>query len=518
MPIFQLGQLNTTALIVPDLYVQIVPPQVTLLNGVPTNILGLVGTASWGPVNAPTIVGSMADYANQFGPLIARKYDLGTGVAAAVLQGAANFRCVRVTDGTDVAASLALKDTATPTAATGLTLTGKYTGSLGNQLVASIFNGSQASTFRIIVTMPGLVPETFDNIPGSGATLWANMANAINLGQGGLRGPSRLVVATAGSSSVAPALVTNAAFTGGLDGATTITAATLVGVNTVPRKGMYALRNTGTSIAALVDADDSTEWTAQVAFGLSEGIYMIMVGPAGDSIANATATKATAGINSYAAKLLFGDWIYWNDPVNSQLRVISPQGFVAGLLANLAPQGSSLNKQLYGIVGTQKSMQNQTYSSADLQALVEAGIDLVTNPVPGGSYFGARVGHNSSSNQVIQGDNYTRMTNYIAATLNAGMGIYVGLLQTPTVRAQAKATLDNYLYNLEQQGQIGTADGSQAYSVVLDNSNNPPSRVALGYMQADVQVIYLSVIEKFLVNIEGGQSVQIVSQGVTPVS
>ena len=366
--------------------------------------------------------------------------------------------------------------------------------------------------------MPGLVPETFDNIPGSGAALWANMANAINLGQGGLRGPSQLVVATAGSSSVAPALVTNAAFTGGLDGATTITAATLVGVDTVPRKGMYALRNTGTSIAALVDADDSTEWTAQVAFGLSEGIYMIMVGPAGDSIANATATKATAGIDSYAAKLLFGDWIYWNDPVNSQLRVISPQGFVAGLLANLAPQGSSLNKQLYGIVGTQKSMQNQTYSSADLQALVEAGIDLVTNPVPGGSYFGARVGHNSSSNQVIQGDNYTRMTNYIAATLNAGMGIYVGLLQTPTVRAQAAATLDNFLYNLEQQGQIGTADGSQAYSVVLDDSNNPPSRVALGYMQADVQVIYLSVIEKFLVNIEGGQSVQIVSQGVTPVS
>jgi hypothetical protein len=35
------------------------------------------------------------------------------------------------------------------------------------------------------------------------------------------------------------------------------------------------------------------------------------------------------------------------------------------------------------------------------------------------------------------------------------------------------------------------------------------SRVALGYMQADVKVIYLSVIEKFLINVEGGQSVQI---------
>ena len=50
MPIVQQGAINTTALIVPDLYVQIVPPQSLLLNGVPTDVLGVVGTASWGPV------------------------------------------------------------------------------------------------------------------------------------------------------------------------------------------------------------------------------------------------------------------------------------------------------------------------------------------------------------------------------------------------------------------------------------------------------------------------------------
>jgi hypothetical protein len=40
MAIFPLGALNTTALVTPDLYIQIVPPQIMLLNGVPT----LVGT------------------------------------------------------------------------------------------------------------------------------------------------------------------------------------------------------------------------------------------------------------------------------------------------------------------------------------------------------------------------------------------------------------------------------------------------------------------------------------------
>ena len=67
MPIVQQGAINTTALIVPDLYVQIVPPQTLLLNGVPTDVLGVVGTASWGPVGEPTIIGSMGDYAASFG-------------------------------------------------------------------------------------------------------------------------------------------------------------------------------------------------------------------------------------------------------------------------------------------------------------------------------------------------------------------------------------------------------------------------------------------------------------------
>lgn len=503
MPVSQQGAINTTALIVPDIYVQIVPPQVTLLNGLPTNILGVVGTATWGPVNAPTTIGSMADYARQFGAIQARKYDMGTAVAAAVLQGAANFRCVRVTDGTDTAAAVAVQTNC-------LTLTSKYTGTLGNSAQVSIGAGSKSGTWRFTVAMPGLVPEVFDNI-GAGLTgnaLWVAIAAAINQGQSGLRGPSDLIVATAGAGTAAP---TAASFTltGGTDGATTISGSTLLGVDTIPRKGMYALRNTFTSVAMLADCDDSTTWSTQVAFGLSEGIYMIAVGPAGDGISNAVTVKNSAGIDSYAMKLLHGDWCYFNDTVNGVVRMISPQGFVAGRLSNLSPEQSSLNKPLYGIVGTQKSLQNLTYSSAELGQLAQAGIDLVANPIPAGDMFGVRIGHNTSSNAVTNGDNYTRMTNYIAYTLNAGMGLYVGRLQSPAERRNASATISNFLANMEQQGMIGAVNGGAAFSVQIDAANNPMSRVALGYMQADVKVIYLSVIEKFLINVEGGQSVQV---------
>ena len=107
MPIYQQGSLNTTSLVVPDLYVQIVPPQQLALNGVPSNVIGVVGSAQWGPKNTATIVGNMAQYAANFGALQNRLYDMGTVVAAAVLQGASSFKCVRVTDGTDVAATSA---------------------------------------------------------------------------------------------------------------------------------------------------------------------------------------------------------------------------------------------------------------------------------------------------------------------------------------------------------------------------------------------------------------------------
>ena len=125
MPIVQQGSINTTALVVPDLYVQIVPPQNLVLNGVPTNVLGIVGTASWGPVGQPVIVATMADQARAFGPVVARKYDMGTQVATAVQQGAQSFRCVRVTDGTDTAAQATIP-------ATTAGFTALYTGSLGN--------------------------------------------------------------------------------------------------------------------------------------------------------------------------------------------------------------------------------------------------------------------------------------------------------------------------------------------------------------------------------------------------
>src|ERR1700744_4115675 len=107
MPVFNLGQLNTTALTAPDVYVQKIPPRTRYINGVPTDILGLVGVGSWGPVNSAILAGD-----DTFGPVNFRNRDLATAISIAAQIGANNVRAVRVTDGTDAAATAALVDVA----------------------------------------------------------------------------------------------------------------------------------------------------------------------------------------------------------------------------------------------------------------------------------------------------------------------------------------------------------------------------------------------------------------------
>ncbi len=506
MPVSQIGAINTNAIYVPDVYVQIVPPSQVLINGLPTNILGIVGVASWGPVNAPTTIGNPTDVVSKIGNVTNRKYDLATACMVSIQNGAANIRAVRVTDGSDTAASALI-------GTNGLTITGKYTGVVGNMISVAVGPGSAAGSYRAVVTLPGLPPETFDNLAVglTGNAIWVAIAQAINAGASALRGPSQLIVASAGASTTAP-VAGSVTLTGGTDGAAALIASTLVGQDSTPRKGMYALRATGVSIAFLADCDDTTTYAAQVAFSLSEGVYMVGTGPSGDTIANAVATKATAGIDSYGFKLMLGDWCLWQDQTNNVQRLVSPPAFEAGYLSALSPEQSGLNKPLAGILGTQKTLQGTTYSAADLQTLAQAGIDVITNPIPAGASFGSRIGCNSSSNAVINGDNYTRLTNFIAYSLNAGMGIYVGRLQSPAVRNQASGTINAFLGNMATQGMIGDVNNpqNQPFSVQLNAANNPAARVALGFMQIDVTITFQSIITKLLINVQGGQSVQVV--------
>lgn len=512
MPIVPAGSINNTALIVPDLYVEIVPPQNLILNGVPTNITGIIGTASWGPIGTPVIVGSMSHYYAGFGAVFAKRHDMGTQVAIAAQQGAQNFLCVRAADGTETAASSTVPGTA-------VSISGLYTGSLGNQISVTLQPGSQQGSWALVVSVPGVQPEVFDNIVGADAGFWTGLEAAVNAGSGVSRTQSRLIRILPNGNTSTPTgfSIRLGGASLGSDGATGVGSSQLVGTDGASRTGMYALRGQGCGLMVLADADDHQTWLEQSKFALDEGIYVILTGPAGDTIANAVAKKRAAGLDCYAAKIMFGDWLWWADQVNGITRLVSPQAFVAGRLANLSPEQSSLNKPLYGILGGQtsglpRSGQFLAYSTADLAALFTVGIDVIANPQPGGSFWGVRGGKNSSSDVSRNGDNYTRLTSFISKSLAAGMGQYVGQVISESLFRNIRGTLLSFLQNMLNLGLLGELAGKLPYSVICDRSNNPLSRTGLGYVQADIQIQYQSINEKFIINLEGGQTVQISRQ------
>ncbi|HYA07487.1 MAG TPA: hypothetical protein VEF90_16500 [Xanthobacteraceae bacterium] len=616
MPIAQVGQVNVSALNVPQILVQIVPPQF-LFNGVATNVCGIVGTASWGPVNLAQPFGNYAQYVSIFGPTINRLYDMGGHVLLAAAQGAGYFAGVRITDGTDTAAGAVVPATgaaaatgsltfsANPSAAatitlngtvwtfvsaitgsnqlligtalaatltaaaavlnasadantakmtyvatatainiaavalgtggnaltlaasaatasgavlsggtagtTGVTWTAKYTGSLGNSVAVLLTKGTAANSYKIVVSCPGLATEIYDNVGAnlSGLALWTALAAAINNGSSTIRPPSNIIIATAGTATAAPILASTP-LSGGTDGVTSITTATFLGVDAPPRSGMYCLRHMGVAQFDLCDCSDLTSLSTQIAFGVSIGAYCIFATQPSDTISNAAAELSQYGIDSFVAKVLFGDWIIWNDSVTATpQRMTSPQAVSLGFFGNASPQRNSLNKPIQGIVGTQSTVLGKTYGYSDFQNLAAARMDVITLDRTITNNFVHRLGINTSSNPVIMGDEYTRVIFFLAKSIQVVGAQYIGANMTPTEMLQAKVALQQFLALAQTNGIIYTFDGSQAYQVVLDTSNNTQATAALGYQYAYVKAIIGPIVRYFIINLEGGSSVTI---------
>jgi hypothetical protein len=752
MPVFLDGQQNLAALTVPGVYGDIILPTPLLL-GQPTNIEGLVGVASWGPLNALIPVSKTIDASLTIGPPKIRTYDMASYVAAATqVGGAIGFMCVRVSDGTDQAATAAVQSG--PTQATGyylftgqpsnqnivvngttvtfgtnvlvganlaatvanllaflqasadtninkmtyalsttvanqinctsivtgtagnaytltvgtngancsvsgatltggaasgataITITGKYSGILGNSIQFSIQAGTLANSYMGVVSFPGLPPEQFNNVPGPtpatgtatfsanpanndtltiagtavtfvtgtptppqvqiGATLsatmanllttlqasadanlvkatytlnaaqtvltvtanqtlstgayagsagnsltlaksstaitvsaatlaggagswnsfWVNLAAAINSGNA-YHGPSYFVIATAGAAVVPPTLSTPATLTGGTDGASGVTDATLMGQDVVPRKGMYALRQSNCDGFTLCDLSTIAYYAAIVSFGLSETMLPVFGSPSGDTIQNCINTRINAGVDSPWFWLILGDWPTFYDSYNAQSRLINPSAFGLGIIGNLSPQQSPLNKPLQGVSSTQRSVLGQTYSDTELSLIEQGGIDVILAPPssPGGNYYSFASGRNASSNTAANGIEYTRMTNFlIRASQSKAAGSFIGQLQSiqpnDMTRANAKALFDGFSAQLASP-QVGLGINGQGlidipWLVQCDLTNNPPNLQALGYLFLYWQVRYLNVIRYFVVKFQGGGNVSVSVQNTPP--
>lgn len=623
---------NPAALQASDLYVVITPPP-SFITGVPTDVFGAVGTASWGPVDTPILTGSPADAVAAFGPrsvaALTDIHDLINDMILAYTQagqggGTMQGFGVRVTDGSDTPAQGLIEDVGQQAVAV---LQGIYTGALGNNLQMILSPGAYPNTTSVTLKpFNGAAAETFINIPNAGFA--DTLKRYLAQGQNSVRGPSKLmrvvmigtpttITGEAGTPAQTPndviktftdallhgnvqpgtlvvtdshnvtftdkqgvgTLVSNqvgasgtvdyasgaisftyataaptgttfsygykygvannnvppsqtVVFSGGTDGRAGVTAAMLLGNDTsVPKTGAYSLRsqipNVGVAwICGLgAVAGDSSIYALAAALADSEGMAWVFTFPTGTTSQDAVTLKQGYGITSYNV-IFVKDWLYIFDATNNVTRLMPPTAVFGGRLATLNPSLSPGNKSVLGVYGTERF--NTTtgnivaYSLAEAGLLESNGITFITNPVPGGAYFGIRNGMSASADQVTGPIEYGRMTNFIAKSLAQFMGVFVGQNQSSQpqdpLRNAVKTMLDGFFSSLAN-AQFPMIDswlsicGFQA-SGSPQAGYNTPETISHHYLYALAKVRYLSSVRFFILSLLGGTTVVTVANSV----
>lgn len=509
---------NPASLRASGLYMQVFPPA-GYARGVPTDVVVVVGTGSWGELNKPIYVNSPRDIPRKIGGISAAAltdiHDLATSLtlAFAQAQGQSTMQAIaiRVSDGTDLKATKILQDSA-GTPANGITLTAKHSGVRGNDIKVKISDGGLSGTHNVaIIAFEGGDDEVFRNIPSAGAgVFWSNLLLAINNGQSGIRGPSQLVTASAASATaIAPAEGTFS-LAGGTDGRSSVGASQLIGSESA-KTGIYAVRGvkTAPSLLWLAGDYDDTTYAALDNFASSESVVALLALPPGTDTDAAIAAKQSAGLDNHQV-ILLKDHVYFFDPVNNRNRLVAPTAVVGGRIATLPPHISPLNKAVFGIRGTERfdpETGDRPYDLSEIGRLEDAGIMFIARPCPGGDYFGIRSGQNTSGNPAQAGVEYARLTNFLVRALDSRLGKFVGEGQSKRpndpLRNAVRNEQNSLLLTLREQNVI------EDFFTQCDLDNNPLDDIEKGFLRVHSQVTYFSTVRFLISSILGGNTVRI---------
>lgn len=483
-----------------------------------------------------------------------------TGQAITITAGST---CTNATVVSDVAA--------TPTAAA--LVTGVATGGTDDVVAVAATNLAGGTSYATVTVNPpaglGMNQEVYPNIPlvgsyasptaaqlaalgpyvnytGYKSLFWPNLAAAILNGVANVRGPSVLLYApqvgtvisgqsAPSTTALQPALITNTALAGGIDGSTFITAGyagtnnlqlNMIGSNAAyPFTGLYMLGSLNPPVSHFRlagfgenSADVTNAGAIVKSIADSIGAIFWCGFPIGDDSSTTTAVTAVqnSGIDDFEW-VNVKDHAYWADGVHAP-RFVPMSPFAMGVDLSLPPQNAPLNTAVQGIIGTYRSVSQGAmapYSLTEIGACQNGRIALIATPCPGGVYVGFNTDVNSSSNPVTSPIEYGTLTNNIVKALAQSFGKYVGgaNLQSPVnpqdpVRQGVQDELNNYLARLTKANVIAAGFAQ------CDLNNNTAATVAAHFLFAFAQATYLASVWYFLLSFTGGTTVQVqVRQG-----
>ena len=279
----------------------------------------------------------------------------------------------------------------------------------------------------------------------------------------------------------APEAAVSVTLLGGSDGSAVILS-DLTAVSLKPLKlGIYALDDLDEQMQlALPDFAGETQAIKDlITYAESrKDILVICEPPKGYSAQNAANFKRNVvkSVSSYAC--MYYPWVSVPDPLNkNRPKVVPPCGHVAGRMA-YTDQNENVGKAPAGVIRGQLAFISgveRTLSKTEQGIVYQAQI----NPIRSDANVGTAIFGNKTL-QVI-GD-FTEV-NVRRLFIFLEKAQYVGLLDVlfenigPVTFALIKTRLDSFLENLFLQGVIGSGVPSkdQAFKVVCDETNNPPS-------------------------------------------
>jgi hypothetical protein len=413
-------------MIIPGTYIEVRAEGLISVGSIATGNIGVVGTASKGPVGEIVPLGSYADAIDTFGPydsfadptLDGSPLTLTRTIEQLYMGGAGSVYAVRIANGDPVKASADVHSTG---AGAGFTLTAKDGGSFGNGIEYTVINqGTDAAPAWELVLVAGTVKETY------------NGANVGEVHDAIAAAKSTLVTIGAASNGAAAfdTVATATAFAGGDDLANISSANVADGLAALAHETINILVVAGMGsalIRAVVGSHlEQTE---------NDGRERIAI--LGASASDAGTVEGEVADIADKRIVLVAPGLEATDARTGQTVTLPPPylaAVVAGKLSTLAPEISLTNVTL------PVADLDVHYNSALLKTLLLDRV-LIVRPKFGFQVVKGITTDTGAFKQI----SIRRVVDYAKAGVRLGSDPYIGRLNNARVRAALKATLDGFL-------------------------------------------------------------------------
>lgn len=484
-------------------------PPPAQIQAIGTGTAAIVGQFPWGPDTALHESTSIGETKALFAPPGMDR--LATGYLALLSKAWPGLRVVRVVGSTAAKATSALTS-AGP--ATKMTLTAKYKGVAGNDLVATVANASDgdANHFNVTVTVTGASGATTDkieniNISGVGAddypTSDADLAKLALVGGFTVNAAGRPVNGTY-------------TFTGGVTG--TIDAAAYVGTAQGGDKGIALLEGDKGIRHVCVD-DCGSSIRAAVNAGLQA--HALLMGDRCVYVNGDAGTAAVADVRTDAAdysastRVVYADpWVYIYDDTTGSKQLVPGSPFQASVAAQLSPSTSiawkseEVQAMLSGIVGLEYNR------GMGAGGNTTAGVATFIREETGGYTIEAGVLTCAPVNPAKKNHTRTRIGDYIAVSLARSLRPNV---DAPNVAATWDLIIPPTVDFLEGLKANATRDPAHLphivdYSLGSVQSANTRAEIQRGELKIPLQVTTSAGIEKLVFLFQFGETVTVALQ------